>query len=145
MKKVITMMSIIACLLLFNGCSSSNTLGEESAYGENVNQLEDVTIELNKDTYLPQGDTFELKVFNHSDREITYGVPYELEMLHEGKWRKVETDEDIAFIMIAYILHPDEESVDEISLEYYEPLEEGRYRIIRMIEEEPLAAEFTVR
>ncbi len=134
---------ILGSLFILTSCGT-NSLGDESAYGEQVNDLEGVTIELTEDRYQPEGDTFELRVTNHSDDQITYGVEYALEYYNEDKWCEVETDEEISFIMIAHILEPDEEATEEINLTYYEPLATGRYRVIRQINGEPMAAEFEV-
>ncbi len=46
--------------------------------------------------------------------------------------------------MIAHILESDEEATEEINLTYYEPLTPGRYRVIRQINGEPMAAGFEV-
>lgn len=141
MKKLLTVLSIVGFILL--GCGS-NDLGEESAFGENVNQLEGVSIELNEDTYQPEGDYFELTVVNDSEEEISYGVEYSLEYYDEDTWYEVEPDEEMAFILIAHMLGPDDEASDEINLEYFEPMAPGRYRVIRRIQGDPLTAEFEV-
>ncbi len=144
MKNVAMLFSIIwGSLFILTSCGM-DPLGDESAYGEQVNGLEGVTIELTEDKYQPEGDTFELRVVNHSDEQITYGVEYALEYYNEDKWYEVETDEEISFIMIAHILESDEEATEEINLTYYEPLTPGRYRVIRQINDEPMAAEFEV-
>ena len=44
----------------------------------------------------------------------------------------------------ADIYAPGEEASEGINLEYYEPLDEGKYRIIRLMYGGPLAAEFEV-
>ena len=141
MKKLLVFMGLMGFILL--GCGS-NDLGEESDYGEDVNQLDGVSIELNEDTYQPEGDYFELTVVNDSEEEITYGVEYSLEYLDEDVWFEVEPDEEIAFILIAHILDSGDEATEEINLEYYEPLEIGRYRLVRHVDGEPLTAEFEV-
>lgn len=144
MKKIIALLSIILVSLIILMSCGTNSLGEESPYGENVNQLDGVSIELNKETYQPEGDTFELNVINNSEEQITYGVPYTLEYYDEGIWYEVEPDEEIAFILIAHILDAGDEATEELNLEFYEPLEIGRYRIVRLIGEDPLTAEFEI-
>jgi len=144
MKKIITLLGVVfGSVLLLMSCGTNN-LGEESPYGENTNQLGGVAIELTQATYQPEGDTFELRVINDSDEQITYGAPYTLEYNDEGTWYEVETDEEIAFIMIAHILDAGDEATEELNLEFYEPLDLGHYRIVRQINEEPLTAEFEV-
>lgn len=142
MKKFI-MLSLLASVFLLNGCATTN-LGEESSHGTDVNKLEGVSIELTKDTYQAEGDSFELVVKNNSDNEVTYGVAYSLEYMNDDAWYIVEPEEEMSFIMIAHILAPAEEAAEELNLTYYEPLAPGTYRIIRQIDGEILTAEFEV-
>lgn len=142
MKKIFAL-GLLTAIFLLTACGSTN-LGEESSHGSDVNNLEGVTIELTKDTYKSEGDNFELVVINNSDKEVTYGVPYSLEYLSDGTWYVVEPEEEMAFIMIAFILAAGEEAAEELNLTYYEPLAAGQYRIIRQIDGEELTAEFEV-
>lgn len=142
MKKIFAL-GLLTTIFLLTACGSTN-LGEESSHGSDVNNLEGVTIELTKDTYKSEGDNFELVVKNNSDKEVTYGVPYSLEYLSDGTWYVVEPEEEMAFIMIAFILAAGEEAAEELNLTYYEPLAAGQYRIIRQIDGEELTAEFEV-
>ncbi len=61
---------ILGSLFILMSCGMV-PLGDESAYGEQVNGLEGVTIELTEERHQPEGDTFELRVVNHSDEQIT--------------------------------------------------------------------------
>lgn len=142
MKKIFAL-GLLTAIFLLTACGSTN-LGEESSHGSDVNNLEGVTIELTKDTYKSEGDNFELVVKNNSDKEVTYGVPYSLEYMSDGAWYVVEPEEEMAFIMIAFILAAGEEAAEELNLTYYEPLAAGQYRIIRQIDGEELTAEFEV-
>lgn len=130
-------------IFILTSCGTNN-LGEESPYGEDVNNLDGVSIELNKDTYKPEGDIFELTVINDSEEDISYGVPYTLEYYKEDKWYEVEPDNEIGFVLILYTLSPGDEASDEINLDSYEPLETGRYRVLRQIDDETLTTEFEV-
>lgn len=143
MKQLKSLVLLTIALFIISGCQS-NKLGEESPYGTNVNHLNELSIELDSDIYSPEDNQVELTVMNHSDEEITYGVSYTLEFLKDDIWYIVEPDEEMAFILIAHILAPGEEASEEINLEYYEPLDEGKYRIIRLVYGGPLAAEFEV-
>jgi len=130
-------------LFILMSCGKNN-LGEESDYGENVNNLEGVSIHLSKDTYKPEGETFELTVVNDSEEDISYGAPYTLEYYKEDTWYEVEPDNEIGFILILYTLPPGDEASEELNLESYEPLESGHYRIVRQIDDETLTTEFEV-
>lgn len=142
MKKIFAL-GLLTAIFLLTACGSTN-LGEESSHGSDVNNLEGVIIELTKDTYKSEGDNFELVVKNNSDKEVTYGVPFSLEYMSDGAWYVVEPEEEMAFIMIAFILAAGEEAAEELNLTYYEPLAVGQYRIIRQIDGEELTAEFEV-
>lgn len=145
MRRRYIVLFIFAAVLFTAACSNGNDLGEESPHGEDgVNHLEGVSIEMTESTYQSEGDTFELRVINHSESEITYGVEFILEYHDGNTWYEVEPEEEMAFILIAHILDPDQEAVEEINLSYYEPLDAGRYRLIRNFEGSPLSAEFEV-
>jgi hypothetical protein len=132
-----------ACLLM--ACSNGNDLGEESPFEKDgVNTIEGISMEMEKNVYQAEGDTFELTISNESEEEITYGVEFILEYLEEDTWYEVEPEEDREFILIAHILQPEEQASEELDLSYYEPLEAGEYRVIREFEGEPFAAEFSV-
>ncbi|OJF93120.1 immunoglobulin-like domain-containing protein [Alkalibacterium sp. 20] len=133
---------ILASGLLFLwGCSSNDA--EPSPY-EEVNTLENVKIGLEKDEYDPEGDTFILNTVNESEDDISYGIAFTLEKEEDNTWFMVEPDEEMAFILIAHILGPGEEAQEELNMEYYEPLDTGKYRVVREIESEVLTAEFDV-
>lgn len=135
---------ILAVSFFLTACSQ-NTLGEETPHREEeLNNLEDVSLEMTETSYQAEGDTFELRVSNDSDEEISYGAPYQLEYYDDGVWYEVEPDEEPAFIMIAYLLGSGEEEVEEINMDFYEPLDSGQYRVIKEIQGEYLVAEFAV-
>ena len=129
------------CMLVLGGCSGNDL--EPSPY-EEVNTMENVRIELEKDVYSAEGDTFVLNTINESENEISYGIAFSLETEQDGEWFVVEPDEEMAFIMIVHVLEPGEEAQDELNMEYYEPLEPAQYRVVREIEGEVLTAEFQV-
>ena len=153
MKKVLSISSLSLFVFILIGCSTNNlsddsnnieNLGEESEFEENVNELEDVSIKLNKDTYQSEDDNFEITVINNSEEEVSYGVDYLLEFKKDEIWYEVEPEEEPGFVLILMTLPPGSEDTDEINLDFYEPLEEGKYRVVRHIEEEPMTAEFEV-
>lgn len=107
--------------------------------------MENVSIELEKDQYSSEGDTFILNTINNSEDEISYGIAFTLEKEDDNEWFIVEPEEEMAFILIAHILGPGEEAQDELNMEYYEPLDPGEYRVVREIEGEVMTAEFEVQ
>lgn len=142
MKTKIFSFFIILFILFLSGCESK--IGEESPHGNNVNQLEGVSIEFAEELYKPEENRFELITVNQSEEEITFGVAYSLEYLNEDTWHIVNPNEEMSFILIAHILEPNSQSSEEIDMTFYEPLDIGHYRLIRQINDEILAAEFSV-
>ncbi|MDZ7834672.1 MAG: immunoglobulin-like domain-containing protein [Alkalibacterium sp.] len=142
MKNILLRYVLLPASMLVLGACAENGL-EPSPY-EEVNTMENVRIELEKDVYSPEGDTFILNTINESEDEISYGIAFSLETEQDGEWFVVEPDEEMAFILIAHVLAPGEEAEDELNMEYYEPLEPGQYRVVREIEGEVLTAEFQV-
>ncbi|WP_091529530.1 immunoglobulin-like domain-containing protein [Alkalibacterium subtropicum] len=140
-RKYIRKLALVMSISFLGACSENEA--EPSPY-EEVNTMEDVRIALEKDVYDPAGDTFILNTINESEDEISYGVAFSLEKERDGEWYVVEPNEEMAFIMIVHSLDPGEEAQEELSMEYYEPLETGDYRVVREIEGEVLTAEFAV-
>lgn len=132
---------LISCSTVLWGCTSEES--EPSPY-EEVNTLENVRIELEKNEYDSEGDTFLLNTYNDSEDDISYGIAFTLEKEEEGEWFIVEPEEEMAFILIAHILAPGEEAQEELNMEYYEPFDSATYRVVREIEGEVLVAEFEV-
>lgn len=123
--------------------SACGATKEESPF-EEVNTLDGVGINLEQEIYEPEGDTFILTVSNESEQEISYGVAFTVEIEQDDNWYVVEPEEEMAFILIAHMLQPGEEAEEELNMEYYEPFEEGHYRVVRQMEGEVLTAEFIV-
>lgn len=146
MKCVNKLWVLSLILLNLSACGDSadgEEVGEKTPY-EDVNTLDGVDLELDKDVYGAEGDRFTLTVKNDSDQEISYGVSFTIEKQVDDEWYTVEPEEEMMFIMIAHVLEPDREQEEEINMAYYEPLSEGRYRVVRQIEGEVLTAEFEV-
>lgn len=141
-RKYILNLTFIICLFLLGACTEKEA--EPSPY-EEVNTMENVRIELEKDVYDPEDEPFILNTINDSEDEISYGAAFSLEKEKAGEWYVVEPNEEMAFIMIVYSLDPGKKAQEELSMEYYEPLKTGNYRIVREIEGEVLAAEFEVQ
>ena len=143
MKKIFFFVFILFSTIYFAGCQN-NQLGEKAPYGDNYDTLEGVTIRTAAQSY-PVGTTsIEIFIENESSEEVTYGAPFTIETFHEDAWYQVEPTQELSFIMIAYILKPDEDATEEISLEFYEAFEPGRYRIVKEINNAAVTAEFEI-
>lgn len=119
-------------------------LGGLSDAEEDVNHLQGVSLEFKEETYQAEGDHFELRVINESSDKISYGMDYQVEYLQDGSWMEVEPNDSVYFNMIAQVLDVGEEQIEEINFQFYEPFEEGEYRLVREIEEEILTAGFEI-
>lgn len=139
-KIILKLSSFVLLGLILTACTERR---DPSPF-EEVNTLEGVELQLNQSDYEREENTFLLTVINNSEQEVTYGVAFTIEKLEDDQWVMVEPEEEMAFIMIAHILPPGDEAEEELFMEYYEPFEEGEYRVVRQIEGEILTAEFTV-
>lgn len=84
-------------------------------------------------------------ITNNTDEEVSYGAPFILERKQDGKWLRANM-EDMAWIMIAYLLPPGETNTDELSFDNFtDPLTAGEYRILKNIGEGLYSAEFSVK
>lgn len=139
-RKITGLVTALLTSLILSACGTT----KEASPFEEVDTLEGVSIQLEQDVYAPEGDTFILTVSNDSEEEISYGIAFTVEVEEEGEWYIVEPEEEMAFILIAHMLNPDEEAEEELNMDYYEPFEEGRYRVVRQMEGEVLTAEFSI-
>lgn len=149
MKRLLQVFLVGLGIIFLTSCKSDNpeniNLGEKSEFGDSVNKLENVEMTLNKATYASEGDKFEVTVANNSEEEISFGVEYVLEYFYKDSWYKVESENEPGFVLLLITLPPGEKNIDEINLDFYEPLETGKYRVIRNIGEYPIATEFEVK
>lgn len=149
MQRLKYIFSIGLIIILLASCKSNYPenidLAEESEFGDTVNELEHVEMKLNKSIYESEGDKFEVTVENNSEEEVSFGVEYILEYYYKDNWYKVELENEPPFVLLLVTVPPEGKNTDEINLDFYEPLEKGKYRIIRHIGEYPMAAEFEIK
>lgn len=138
--KLIRVAGLLLALIFLGGCSET----KEASPFEEVDGLEGVSLELNEEVYAPENNTFRLTVSNESEKEITYGIAFTVEKEEGDGWYIVEPEEEMAFILIAHVLGPGEASDETLNMDYYEPFDEGHYRVVRQIEGEALTAEFSI-
>ncbi len=71
---------------------------------------------------------------NPKNEEATYGAPFSLSKFEDNKWTPILMKEEMAFILIAYILAPNESVQETIDLSfYYNDLNDGLYRITKSL------------
>lgn len=123
-----------------------------SIYDDTVIDSEDslsekVSFTLDQTEY-SANDTVRMSITNNSDQPISFGRPFNVEYLSEGRWLNWPMD-DIAFTMELIILNTDENFEQEIELSQL-GIKEGTYRITKSITmegEKPfeIYSEFTVK
>lgn len=141
-------------LLLFGMCLLIGTLAacggqssiEKSSYSEeDLNQLDGVSMSTTESNYPVGTSEIEVTISNETEEEYAYGVEFTIEKQEEGEWVVVPFEDGVAWIAIAHILAPKSENAETLSFDLLEKeLEEGTYRIIKIIEGEPLSAMFTI-
>jgi uncharacterized protein YceK len=79
-------------------------------------------------------DPITFSITNPKNKEATFGVPFSLSMFEDNHWKPIPMKEEMAFILIAYILKPNESVQETIDLSfYYDGLKDGLYRITKLL------------
>lgn len=129
MKKIL---SIIVCCLLALWLYGCNKDGLKLKGKSNIElSLTEVSMTIKEGTLSKAGATVILN--NNSDKEYLYGTSYEIEVMKNEEWYKI--DAVLYFTSIAYSLEP-HESV-ELTLNWqegYGKLDSGTYRIIKNVD-----------
>ena len=104
---------------------------ERSPYGAE-RELSEISMTVREGTVGPQAETVTLVIKNLSGKRFDYGAPYEIEKLKGGVWYSYPPEEDMAFIMILYMIEPNGTVEEAISLySFYGALEPGTYRVVK--------------
>lgn len=90
-----------------------------------------------------------ITLHNKTDENYTYGEPYFIEVQKNDFWYKLRPKNELNFILIGYILKPDESKEIDIDWSYgYGKLPKGDYRIIKSVfsdnNEIYISGEFTI-
>lgn len=136
-----------ARLLIFVGLlAACQGPAEPSPYEEaELNTLPGVAMVTKEETYSVRPEGVDVIITNNSEQEYFYGVQFSVERLEGEEWVVVPFEDDVAWIEIALILEPGGRNEEFLSFEILqEPLEEGTYRVVKAIEDNPLTAEFTI-
>ena len=138
MKKLIAFVLIIFCLtVLLSGCEKESEY-EATMVPNVIVRISDVS---------STGATLTIKDTNQNPFE--YGEWYCIEKEDNGKWVEVKTViDDYGFSDIAYMLDENNESREmkfNIDWEWlYGELPTGRYRILKMVDNRYISAEFDI-
>ncbi len=144
MKKLSVLWIGLALSALLTGCAGSS-VGEPSPYAA-VNDLAGVEMTVKEGSAGPAGLTLVME--NKTAREHSYGAFYAVERLRDGAWVTLPrvTKEEATWIALAYILTPGQRrELEPVNWEWlYGKLPPGQYRIVKIVDNRNLAAEFTV-
>lgn len=140
MKKILLfIIFIVLILLLIIGLNYNSELIINNEY---------VVMEVNGEI---SENTIYITLTNLTSDDYNYGIEYYIQKYENDKWITLETNEDLDYIAIAYILEPYSTTEITISLTNYDILTEGTYRVIKEIfktntysEKINISAEFTI-
>ncbi len=115
---------ILVLIVLLAGCTALSATNKQDL---NTNPDDRLLVE---DVLQPL--TFFIE--NPKNQEATYGVSFELSKYDNGQWTLIPMKEQMAFILIAYILSPNQRVSETIDLSfYYDNLKDGMYRITKTL------------
>lgn len=128
-------------LLLLAGCGQK--LGEE--FTEEVNTLEGVTLTVDEESASVSGITYTIS--NQSDKDVSFGQDYILQMEKDGKWYQVEPKGGIAITMeLLWVPAGTTDTHEIIWNDSYGKLSSGHYRVVKNVSDNEagyyLAGEF---
>ncbi len=151
MKKII--LTLFICGVMFFGITGCGRRKNEFSVGEKSNlkiSQEDVSLMIKNGTLKKTSATLILK--NNSSKNFSYGNPYEIEIMKDGEWHKI--DVQLNFTLPSFELKAGESKEIEMNWENgYGKLAQGMYRIIKDIDYEyeegkyenfNVAVEFTI-
>ncbi len=149
MKKKIPIILLCVVLVLGIYWCTNNRIGEKSDMQISES---DVSLTIKEGTLTNKNATLILR--NGSDKTVTYGEGYIIEIKKHGEWYKLKSG-DRWFTLSSSFLHVGESKEMEVNLEYgYGKLKKGTYRIIKDMvylyesgkeEKFNIAGEFTIK
>ncbi|GEM_PF-4129557 len=108
----------------------------------NVNA--NVSVQTEYPSYPPGVKSLNVIISNNTGDTLDYGAAYIIERKIDGKWHSASMD-DIAWIMIAYLIRPGETHTHEIKFDVLDsPPPDGEYRIIKEIGGDMYCAMFSI-
>ena len=143
----------LLALLLLAGCGAEEPAdqapdGELSPEASTTVPTEGpVTLELEWETYAPSVEQVWYVVENTGTETVEFGEDYHLEVLGEdGAWHDVPWRDHAAVDTIAYILRPGERRAGTCTFSQFDHdfSGGGTFRIIKVVGDQTLAAEFTL-
>jgi len=142
-NRLLSAVLLLALLLSLFGCGEK---AEESPYGaEDFDTSGEIVLRVEHPVYDKSVTSFHYYVENHTDRELTFGAPYSIEVKKDGQWQSLPPAENVGWNDLAYLLSPMSEWSNSFSFFPYDyEVEDGLYRLIKEIEGKRYAAEFSI-
>lgn len=141
-KKVIPIFVALLCTVL------ATSVVVASKDSKTPKDLENIAFEADKKQYTPN-ETVSLSITNNSPYPISFGMPYAIDVLKDGKWERTSLTDDLMFTQQILTLSPKETYKTAVDLTIFkDKLTPGHYRIVKLIyiDEKPveIGAEFEV-
>ncbi|PKM66794.1 MAG: hypothetical protein CVU94_07165 [Firmicutes bacterium HGW-Firmicutes-19] len=126
--KLKTFIAMLSILLVLTGCSAAAGNLNNSELADN-DKVIPVYLELENTVVTDQTVPLKFTIKNNTQNAYFYGLMFTLLHYDGAKWVEVEMKEEMAFIMIAYVLNPGEIIDGGLDLSfYYNTLPKGLYR-----------------
>ena len=100
MKKIITILMCIIVIFVITGCKKRDNQLNIGKKSDIKITKGDVTLSIKEGTLTKTGAT--LILTNNSDKNFSYGEPYEIEVKKDDVWHKINVE--LNFILPIYIL-----------------------------------------
>ncbi len=105
---------------------------QKSSANDTTDELKNnITMKTEKNEYDLNTKEITIYITNNGKQSAYYGLEYAVEKFADNKWSKVSFKDEPMFIEIAYNLEPGKTSSQVISLENFENLTAGKYRIVK--------------
>lgn len=140
MKRVLFVL-LFMVVMCISACSSKgkSTLTDQkllvSTYGELQNTIEtqNMKIEMKTEKHIyKKSNTIKLRIENKGDKNINFGLHYQLEVYDTGSWYEVPFTDGGDFAMVGVVLKPNSIHYDLIEFEnFMYDLTPGKYRIVK--------------
>jgi uncharacterized protein involved in tolerance to divalent cations len=134
--KTLFVCMLVCTVLLLGACGKQKKLTDKSGYDQ-LNSIEstdeyNVSMKTNKDTYSTSLKEITVVINYEGNKDIAFGLVYEMEKLEGDTWYKIPFDESTAFREIAIMLRSHESYEQKIAIEDLDyTFPKGRYRVIK--------------
>ncbi len=140
MKKTIFSLLLLCTMLIFSGCTTL----KPSPYGD-IPPSDGVTMSTQYPVYDKSIDSITVLIENHSNAEISFGVPWSMEVLVDGNWMAVPFQPDTDWIEPLYMVEPGGTYTFTAKMDILDyRLKAGEYRIVKKISDQMYTANFTI-